>query len=187
MNRTISFGKKAIPVWFLMATIVGAGSLAIAVQGIDPSQEQKFQIDQMTKPKTSSFVFTGLPVGFDKDSVLLVVSEPAVSTGVEIITEHSIRINVNQDVGEEATIDFPIVNHSEDPQIVLFQCMAPDQVILDVADDSTGLDATPRLVSMNTWLLNVKPGDAAVGNISLDINTEHDGAYSVMCQLKAIG
>ena len=54
--------------------------------------------------------------------------------------------------------------------------MAPDQVILDVydaLDRSSALDADPTLVSMNTWLLNVSPGEA-VGNVGLDIIAEHD-------------
>ena len=71
--------------------------------------------------------------------------------------------------------------------------MAPDQVILDVSDAldrSSALDADPRLVSMNTWLINVSPGGAAgeaIGNVGLDIIAEHDGVFSVMCQFKAVG
>lgn len=43
---------------------------------------------------------------------------------------------------------------------------------------------------MNSWLLNVLSGGSAgeaVGNIGLDIATEHAGAFSVMCQFKAVG
>jgi hypothetical protein len=50
------------------------------------------------------------------------------------------------------------------------------------------------LNAQNSWLINVNadsapadPDDDTVGNMELDIATEHVGAYSVTCQLLAVG
>ena len=198
MNPKLKIGTKTIPVWFLLLGMVGAGSLSIAVQGIDPSQEQKFTIDPMTKPKTNSLVFTGLPVEFDRDNEENLRWTGFVSTGTKILTDQKITFNVLTDVGEEAELSVPLVNNSEDAQIVNVQCTAPDQVVLDIEipDSSSpitdaGIDAV-RLVSMNNWIVNVKPGLVGppgeyVGNMEIAVSTEHAGAFSVMCQLKAVG
>lgn len=198
MNPKLKIGTKTIPVWFLLLGMVAAGSLSIAVQGIDPSQEQKFQIEQNTKPKTNSFVFTGLPVEFDRDNEANLRWTGFVSTGVKILTNQKITFNVMTDVGEEAELSIPLVNNSEDGQIVNVQCTAPEQVVLDIEipDASSpittaGIDAV-RLVSQNNWLVNVKPGLVGppglyVGNMEIAVATEHAGAFSVMCQLLAVG
>jgi len=184
MNRTINLAGKTIPVWFLMATIVGAGSLAIAVQGVD--DQSKFQIEEDTKPKSNSLVFTGLPVTFDTDGDVTTDGEE-VSLGTEIVSRQKIRFNFKSDVGEIVTVSLPIINHSEDPQIMLLECDASEQVIIDAVPNAGALVDSVRLNAQNSWLLNIAPGEDTTGTVDLEISTEHAGAFSVMCQMLAVG
>jgi|GEM_PF-3528900 len=198
MNPKLKIGARSIPVWFLVLGMVAVGSLSIAVQGIDPSQEQKFIIEEDTKPKQNSLVFTGLPVEFDRDNEDNLVWTGFVSVGTKILTNQRITFNVMTDVGEEAELSIPIVNNSEDSQIVNVQCTAPEQVVLDieVPDASSpvttaGIDSV-RLVSQNNWLVNVKDGTIGppgeyVGNMEIAVITEHAGGFSLTCQLLAVG
>jgi hypothetical protein len=179
MNRTIHLAGRTIPVWFLMATIVGAGSLAIAVQGAD--DQSKFQIEDDTKPKSNSLVFTGLPVQFDSDGAATTTDE--VSDGVEITSSQRVRVNFKSDVGEEVTVTLPVTNNSDDPQIVLLECDASEQVIIDAIEG--GIVDSVRSNAQNSWLLNLAAD--TTDDLTLTMATEHAGAYSVMCQMLAVG
>lgn len=190
---------NSITVWLLIAAMVGASSFAIAVQGSNPDEQDKFVINKDVKPKTNSFIFTGLPVTFDaEDDLTLTCADQAnpadkcLSEGTKMINSQEILLNFNTDVGEEVRITIPLVNHSEDEQIVMLKAIAPEQLILDI-DEGAGTEGV-RLVGMNTWIMNVfltdvdcPTGFGCILDFDLIVNAEHDGSFTVMLQLLTVG
>lgn len=197
--KSIKFGTHAIPAWVLIAVILGAGSFAIAVQGSGPDEQGKFVVNKETKPKTNSFIFTGMPVTFDFDDDLTLTcinqanpDDRCLSEGKKMINSQEIMLNFNIDVGKEIRVTIPLTNHSEDPHIIEIKATTSEQVILDI-DEGTGIEGV-RSVAKNVWLMNTFFTDADCPDgfdcpmdVDLIVNTEHPGAFSVMLQLLTVG
>lgn len=198
MTSSLRVGSKTIPIWIMMAGIIGAASLAITVQ---PVSNEKINLEHVdgeihtNVPVAGTRSFTGLPVEFDRDNERQLEWRNAVSVGTKILTAQRILFNVMTDVGEEAELLIPLVNNSEDSQIVQFTCDAPRQIYMDLkippATDSPGIDAV-RVVGFNDWLINVKSGlpgppGYPAGTMMLAISTPHAGAYPIECHLNAVG
>jgi hypothetical protein len=198
MNPKLKIGSTAIPVWMLLLGLIAAASLAISVQPVDNEKINLEHTDgeiHTNVPVAGTRQFTGLPVEFDRDNEVNFQWRNAVSVGTKILTSQRILFNVMTDVGEEAELLIPLVNNSEDSQIVQVNCDAPRQVYMDLeipaAADSPGIDAI-RIVGFNQWIVNVKDGlagppGAPVGTMELVINTPHAGAYPIECKLLAVG
>lgn len=198
MTATMRIGRKAIPIWIVLLGLTGAASLAISVQ---PVSNEKINLEHTdgeihtNVPVAGSRSFTGLPVEFDRDNERQLEWRNAVSVGTKILTGQRILFNVMTDVGEEAELLIPLVNNSEDSQIVQVSCYAPRQVYMDLkippAIDSPGIDAV-RITGFNDWIINVKDGLSGppgqpVGTMMLSISTPHPGAYPIECFLDAVG
>ena len=183
----MSINKRTITIMMLVSTMIGVGSFAIMVQGAE--NQDKFSTQDNTKPKTNSFVFTGLPVEFDKDAdAELTSAGTADSEGVKILSGQTAVFNVYGDEGHEIDIAVPIVNHSEDPQIVMIKCTAPSQVAVDIEPhDALVTTDVLRLVAMNTWILNVEAVNDASAEFNIEVVPKEAGAYQVMCQILPVG
>lgn len=183
----MSINKRTITIMVLVATMVGAGSFAIMVQGAET--QDKFSIQHNTKPKTNSLVFTGLPIEFVKDGdVDLTSAGTADSEGTKIITGQKALFNVYGDEGDEIDIAVPIVNHSEDPQIIMLKCTAPSEVGVDIEPhDALVTTDGLRLVEMNTWILNVEAINDATAEFNIELVPKEAGVFQVMCQILPVG
>jgi hypothetical protein len=195
--RRIKLDNNVIPVWILVALMVGAGSLAIAVQGAD--DQNKFEISDTTKPRSDSLVFTGLPVVFDAEDDLTLdcvnqpdPSEQCVSEGTKMVNAQEILLNFKADVGEEVRVTIPLVNHSEDEQIIMLKAESPEQLVLDI-EEGTGTEGV-RLVEQNTWRMNVFVTDVDCPDgfdcpldFDLMVSAEHSGSFTVKLQILTVG
>lgn len=186
MDKSIHVSKRIISI-LIIATIMGAGSFAIFVQGTE--SQDKFAAQHNTKPKTSSFVFTGLPVEFDKDADAdLTSAGTADSEGTKIISGQKIVFNVLGDIGDEIDVAVPIVNHSADEQIIMIKCTAPPDIGVDIEPHDAFVTTDGlRLVEMNTWILNVEVTDDDVAEFNIEFVPKRTGTYQVMCQILPVG
>jgi len=211
MNPKVKIGTKSIPVWMLLLGMVATGSLAIATSGgavheEDPpdilhTSDEKIHLQDVdgkiitNVPIMADRAFSGLPVEWERDNEVDLQWRNAVSVGTKILTNQKIVFNVVTDVGEEAELLIPLVNNSEDAQIVLVKCSAPSHVIMDVeipdAADGPGIDAV-RLTGHNEWLINVKDGltgppGQPVGTMEIVLATTDAGMFPVVCELLRVG
>lgn len=186
--------KRAVTIMFLIGIMIGAGSLIIIVQGMEG--QDKFTIQDDTKPRSDSLVFTGLPVTFDTDGDSELTSAgTAESEGVKIISSQRIQFNVMGDRGDEIDIAIPLVNHSKDTQIIMLECTAPETIGVDIEPQDAFVTTDGlRLVEKNTWLLTVEeteddllppPGNTAEYN--LEVVPKVPGAFQVTCQILQVG
>ena len=198
MNRNINMFGRTIPVWFLVATMVGAGSFAIAVQGgavhqedapnIQTSSDVKIHLQDVdgkvitNVPVAASRAFSPLPVFFEEEDISLTVSGGTI--GSQTQTSQKIVANLALDVSEDATLSFDVDNASEDAQIVIVKAGAPSQVILDL--EGTASETTVHgLVGHNEWLTTVVTGTDLT--YKLEISTTDAGMYPLVLELLRVG
>jgi len=199
MNRSIALGKKTIPVWFLVATMIGAGSMAIATTGGAVHQESAPDIQHTSDvkihlqdvdgkintnvPVAASRAFSPLPIEFDEvDTLPSVISGG--TAGSSISTKQKAVINLALDVSEDAQITFFINNRSEDTQIFLIKVGAPSNVMVDFESKPSGFATIHGLVGHNEWLASVPTGGF---DLAMEISTTDAGMYPIVVELLRVG
>jgi hypothetical protein len=181
MNKNVSVFGKTIPVWVLIAGIVGSGSMAIAVQ---PVSDEKIHIQDTTGkiqtnvPVAASRAFSPLAIEFAEDT------EPAVAgatAGSTIVTKQKAVVNMALDVSEDAAVTFTVENNSEDQQIYLIKAGAPAHVILDM---ESGSGTVQGLVGHNEWLATAASGTST---FIMEVSTTDAGFYPIVVELERVG
>jgi len=203
MNINI-FGRT-IPVWFLVATMVGAGSLAIATTGGAVHQEDAPDIQHTSDvkihlqdvdgkiitnvPIEASRAFSPLPVEWDAEQSSDDLA--GITDGIEgstMMTKQKLAINFVLDVSEDAELKLLLDNRSEDPQIFLIKANAPPHVILDFeTGTSAGVNVTVHgLTGHNEWLASI-PANGADAVLKMEVSTTDGGFYPIVVELLRVG
>jgi hypothetical protein len=208
MNRNINMFGRTIPVWFLLATMVGAGSFAIAVQGgavhqedppsIQHTSDQKIHLQDVdgkvitNVPIMANRAFSPLPVEWDQEQAG--DNDPNGATtgfavvGTSIMTKQKLAINFVVDTAEDGTLDLQLDNRSEDPQIFLIKCDAPPHVQLDFEDPTAvGTDVDVHgLTGHNEWLASIA-ANGADDDLIMEVSVTDAGFYPIVCELLRVG
>jgi hypothetical protein len=188
-NRSIEIGKRAIPIWILVAAIVGAGSLAIAVQPVSDEKIHLQDVDgkiHTNVPVAASRAFSPLPVEFDEEGNsgnVASITGTGVTGGSQIVTKQKVVVNLVLPVSNVATVKIDLDNDSEDAQIFLIKAGAPSNVILDMESEDVTIHG---LTGHNEWLASI----TAAGNdreIEMEVSTTDAGFYPIVVELLRVG
>jgi hypothetical protein len=206
MNRNINMFGRTIPVWFLLATMVGAGSFAIAVQGgavhqedppsIQHTSDQKIHLQDVdgkiitNVPIMANRAFSPLPVEWSDDvgtdsTADIVSSPPAAATGSVMITKQKLAFNFVVQTSTDAQFRLKIDNNSEDTQIFLIKADAPPHVQLDFESSASAV-TIHGMTGHNEWLASV-PGSTALNTVDMEVSVTDGGFYPIVVELLRIG
>jgi hypothetical protein len=185
MNPKVKMFGKAIPVWVLIAGVVGSGSLAIAVQ---PVSDEKIHIQDTTGkiqtnvPVAASRAFSPLAVEWS-DDVEPIVSDATAGSTIE--TKQKAVVNMALDVSEDATVTFSVDNNSEDTQIFLIKAGAPAHVLIDMESGGLGEVTVQGLTGHNEWLATSPSGSD--NTFKMEVSTTDAGFYPIVVELERVG
>jgi len=161
----LKIGSYNLPVWVIIITMVGAGSMTISGSDlINPDFETTLYEDDV--PNAASNTFTGIPVHFDRDDlVTLSVSGNGAKAGAHVITSQQLKIDMLMQVADPVTVTVPITNESEDSAIVVVKVTADPKVLVDIEEgfSTNGV----RLVGTNQWIMTVD--DNADADFKLEV------------------
>ena len=192
-SSSVSVFGKTIPVWILIAGIVGSGSLAIAVQ---PVSDEKIHIQDTTGriqtnvPVAASRAFSPLPVQWNQDNSIAYDTDndgsfsAAEQTGSDIATKQKIVFNFVADAATRHNTLVWFDNLSEDNQIFIIRAGAPPNVAIDIEQF---FPSTPvhGLVGHNEWLVTVPPGPGYA--VEVEVSTTDAGFYPIVLELDRVG
>jgi len=202
MNRKINMFGKTIPVWIALATMVGAGSLAIAVSGNPVHQELPPDIQETSDvkihlQKVDGKIITNVPVSASRiNSPLPVVftesaNQPTCVAGQgtpfqasNFQTPQKAVINCAFQVSTQTLLKFKVDNNSADAMNFVLHCNAPPHVILNAVDESGGIRYV-GLTGHNEFLMNAPA--ATNQDMTLKVYTADGGFFPIVCHINRSG
>jgi len=207
MNRNINLFGKTIPVWFLTIAIVGAGSMAIAVQGgavhqedapdIQHSSDVKVHLQDVdgkintNVPIQANRAFSPLPVEFSDDvntgaDTFIDTSDDmagtASTTGSVMITKQKLAFNFVVQTATDTEFTLRLDNNSEDTQIFLIKANAPPHVILDFESNDVIVHG---LTGHNEWIASIPTGTQQ--GLKMEASITDGGFYPIVVELLRVG
>jgi|GEM_PF-4829385 len=166
-------GKKAIAVWFALASMVGIGSFTMAVSATDTDTTE-------IVPNIDGEVLGLNPIRIDE--TVDITATNAVSIGTSATHNDMAVINFMGDVGEDVLVTFDVINESSSPLLALIAISTEGNAIASINEASSTFDSI-RVVGDGKWLAHFTATGGSADTLAISVTALSPGMQKVTVQI----
>jgi hypothetical protein len=167
-------GKKAIAVWFVLASMVGIGSFTMAVSATDTNTTTEIV------PNIDGEVLSLNPIRIDE--TVDITATNAVSIGTSATHNDMAVINFMGDVGEDVLVTFDVINESSSPLLALIAISTEGNAIASINEASSTFDSI-RVVGDGKWLAHFTATGGSADTLAISVTALSPGMQKVTVQI----